>query len=215
MGTVAEKGKWIGVRVLLAGALVAGGALVVNANESTPATELIRHDAVTLFKGVMLRTGPVAEAVYPGQTMPMTSPAARRFERDLIREIRRTHPGFFARFERGITSGDHIQVTAAIDDAAQVVKPAFAKMVDADLADLRAASSEKGLHPLHEYTNTYVHVDNSVNQDYAVHQETSYFTYMVAAVELWIVIDPEPDSSGYRLERDLVVDRIVQLLSTR
>lgn len=214
MRTIAQKARRTGSRLVLAAALVASGALVVQANESTPATALIQHDAVTLFKGVMLRTGPVAEAVY-GKSLPMHSPAGRRFERDLIREIRRTQPGFFARFERGITSGDHLVVTEAIDDARDVVRPAFATVVDADLADLTAASSEKGLHPLDTYTNTYVHQQNSVNQDYAVNQDTSTFQYMVVALELWIVIDPEPDSSGYRLERDLVVDRIVQLLSTR
>lgn len=216
MAALAEKGKWIGVRVLLAGALVAGGALVVRANESTPAMKLIEHDSLTLFKGLVLRTGPVAEAVYPEQSIgDTTSPTARRFERDLIRQIRKSDPSFFSRFAREITSGDHVRVAAAIDDARDVVGPAFAKVVDADLADLAAASEEKGLHPLHEYTNTYVHASQNVNVDWQVHQDTNVFTSMVVAVELWLVIDPDPaDQSSYSLEKDLLVDRIVQLLST-
>lgn len=220
MRTLAQKGRRVGIRVLLAGALVAGGSIVVNANEGTPATSLLSHDAETLFKGLVLRTGPVAQAVYPDQPVTATvSPVARRFERDLIAQIRKDHPSFFARFERAITSGDHVRVGQAIDDSRRVVRPAFAAVVGADLADLAAASEEKGLHPLDEYTNQYVHVDTNVNTDWQVSQYTNIASNQVLAVQLWLVIDLPPDRDGeggsYSLERDLLVDRIVQLLSTK
>ncbi|HEX2195633.1 MAG TPA: hypothetical protein VHJ76_01805 [Actinomycetota bacterium] len=217
MGTLAQKGKWIGVRALVAAALVAGGSIVVNASESTPATSLISHDAETLFKGLVLRTGPVAKAVYPDQPVTQTmSPVARRFERDLIAQIRKTDPSFFARFERAITSGDHVQVSDAIDDSKRIVRRSFAKVVGADIADLTAASEEKGLHPLHEYTNTYVHVDTNVNTDWQVHQYTNIASNQVLAVQYWLVLYLPPGSDmSYSLQKDLLVDRIVQLLSTK
>ncbi|MEU0478860.1 hypothetical protein ABZ260_06690 [Streptosporangium sp. NPDC006013] len=90
---------------------------LLSASSALGATEVRRYDGEALFQGIFLGQGQVAET-YPDLRAPSSTgvwPAARA--QQLVAQIKRAEPGFFAAFETAITSGDRIRIEQAASSA--------------------------------------------------------------------------------------------------
>jgi len=87
-----------------------------------------------LFKGLLLMDGPVANRIatyatlqqkYRFNQQPGLKQELARLGQQFVKAIDEGHPGFFARFQRGIQSGDHLQVEAAMKQGSEMLQYAI------------------------------------------------------------------------------------------
>lgn len=127
-------------RVLVAAILAAMVAGVVPALASGSQRALTGED---YFRGVFFVDGPAVERIASldriagGVEMNAES---RSVQAQLIGAIERSQPQFFDRFERAMSSGDHLRIDAALLDAAEV-------LVEVAESDLNLDVSQRGEQP--------------------------------------------------------------------
>jgi SdpC family antimicrobial peptide len=108
-------------------ALVAAGCQFAgSADDIGPAPE---YDGETLFRGVILGQGEVAELIpeirdHYGLEQRVSSKEDRQanietFD-DIVAQVGATHPGYFDRFGAAMQSGDHVQIRRTLVEAAAI-----------------------------------------------------------------------------------------------
>jgi hypothetical protein len=95
-------------------------AVVLLATLAGARPEPLRADGRALVRGLLLGSGPVAEALPEvfGR-LPQLPDEAREQEEAMLDAIARQDPGLFEEFDKALHSGDRAVVMAALDDASQ------------------------------------------------------------------------------------------------
>ena len=117
-------------------ALVAGitlGAPSAAASRGVGAVRVERQawDGETLFRGLFFGEGPVAQ-LFPEVWKPIQAkagyqkdPRVREIEDRIIAYIRQNEPLFFDRFQRAMTSGDHLTIQEGLAEGGRLIQEAL------------------------------------------------------------------------------------------
>lgn len=116
------------VAMLIAGAAAAGAAGIGLVSTGAAATTQVqevrpasRFDGQTIFRGIFLHVGPVAELVPVVAGLPPTPPGLEEESSLLMEAISATDPAFFDRYAAQMQSGDPLLVQQATEQAGRLI----------------------------------------------------------------------------------------------
>jgi SdpC family antimicrobial peptide len=186
------------------------------ASSPTSTTSPAQYDGETLFRGVFLDNGPVADLLpeiwknplilqYIQQEALVVSPAQQELRRQkLIAALRLKDPTFFYRFATALHSGDRISIDAMIGETLQ----------DAQAIAASESAAPEVLPP--DYMPSpvrYVNTNYAVNLAYAVN--VLLVVNIGVVLNIGVVVDADPVAAQSHLSRDMMVDLLAQRMAVQ